>query len=102
MIENPTTPNRELVIPKIDACSVVMTEPQLRIGLILQDGSYVGLLSVFIFSTVSTNDASSPIAPSMMSNQGKSFSKVIFFLAMGGFLTDCFFGVAMVPLLEFF
>src|ERR1700744_4120579 len=61
----PTIPRSELGKPRTDACGVVMTDPHEMIGLMLQDGTYDGLSSKSIFSTVSVTEAIRPTTPAM-------------------------------------
>ena len=58
-------PSSGLGKPSADACGVTITEPQDRIGLILQDGTYDGLARMSIFSTVSVMEETSPITPAI-------------------------------------
>lgn len=49
-----------------------MTEPQLRIGLTLHDGTYSGSVSRMNFSTARTNAATAPISPPASGTHGSS------------------------------
>lgn len=63
---NPATPNNELAKPNTEACSVFITEPQLRSGLKLQLGTNAGFMSSWIFSIVNINEAKNPITPPIL------------------------------------
>ena len=66
---NVSTPMNGLGNPNTSACLVTMTEPQDRIGLMLQLGLYPGFLSRSTFSTASVNAAAPPIRPAITSSR---------------------------------
>ena len=63
--QNATTPISGLGGPKMEACGVLITEPQASTGLMLQLGTNSGSLSISIFSTNSVAEAIRPITPAM-------------------------------------
>src|SRR5689334_15212707 len=67
-----SSPSSGLGKPSSDACGVIITEPQDKIGLMLHDGTYDGFSRMSIFSTVSVIDATKPIRPAMSTHQALS------------------------------
>ena len=61
----PTRPSSGLGNPRTDACGVTITDPHDTTGLMLHVGTYDGLRSSSIFSTVSVIEAARPITPAM-------------------------------------
>lgn len=69
-------PMSELGKPKADACSVVITEPHEMTGFRLQDGTYVGSISISIFSMVRASAAASPATPATRTYQAVAGRRV--------------------------
>jgi len=58
------------------AWPLALTLLQLKIGLRLQTGTYLGLAAIFIDSTVKIAEAMAPTAPPISSSHGKSLGRV--------------------------
>ena len=84
----PAIPRNGLGKPKASAWGVIITEPQLRIGLILQLGTKAGSFKIATFSTARTKAAKKPVSPPTSKSQGKTLLSARLRLLIGMIIYD--------------